>query len=196
MRAKTDEQLIEQLDRGAPEALDELYRRYARPLHVFCATTMSARAPEDVVHDVFLWVIRASDQFASARASFRTWLFRIARNRCIDLARREATLEVGSLEEGVRMERDGRGATLRDAVAGAEAEPGAAPSLVAQAVRACLEALSNEDERQAIVLYYLGGKVYREVGAILDRSTSMAQKLVRQAREKMRRCLVHRGVEA
>ena len=196
MRTETDEQLIARLDRGAPEALDELYRRYARPLHVFCAATMSSGASEDVVHDVFLRVIRASDQFASARASFRTWLFRIARHRCIDLARREATLEVGSLEDGVGMPRDGKGATVGDAVAGAETEPAATPSLVAQAVRACIASLRNEDERHAIVLYYLGGKVYREVGAILDRSTSMAQKLVRQAGEKMRRCLVRRGVEA
>jgi len=67
---------------------------------------------------------------------------------------------------------------------------------VMAAVRACVERLQREEERQAFVLYYLVGKIYREVGEALGKSTSMAQKLVGLARERMRHCLSGKGVSA
>ena len=91
MNQLTDEQLVERLQGGQAGALDQLYARYAKKLHVFCS--YNARSdrldPEDLVQDVFLRVIKSAHTFDPGKASFRTWLFRIARNRCIDANRRE-----------------------------------------------------------------------------------------------------------
>ena len=80
----TDEELMERLKGGETDAIDELYKRYARRLHAFCYRITSSEASEDLVQDVFMRVITAAHKFDSGKASFRTWVFRIARNRCID----------------------------------------------------------------------------------------------------------------
>ena len=49
----------------------------------------SADEAEDLTADVFLRAVRAEARFDPARASVRTWLFRIARHALLDHARRE-----------------------------------------------------------------------------------------------------------
>ena len=73
--------------------------------------------PEDVVHDVFMRVVEAVDNFNPQKASFRTWIFRIARNRCIDLIRREEKITLIPLEKPLRQNTSERGATLKDTLA-------------------------------------------------------------------------------
>ena len=113
----TDEQLVERLKKGKTRALDELYRRYAKSLYAFCATISGTTDPEDVVHDVFMRVIESADAFNPQRASFRTWIFRIARNRCIDLARHEKSLTMVSLEKPFRYADGSQNNTLRETLA-------------------------------------------------------------------------------
>lgn len=196
----TDEQLIERLQQGHTGALDELYRRYARRLYAFCQTLVRASGAHDagdLVQDVFLRVIKGAHTFDPEKAAFRTWVFRIARNRCIDVGRRERLVRF--LPIGRREEREA-GAT--DLVAeedlvdeGEDVARTVARASSVEAVRDCIDALENEDEKQAIVLYYLGGKVYREIGEILGKSTSMARKRVQAAQVKVKRCLEGKGVE-
>jgi RNA polymerase sigma factor (sigma-70 family) len=69
-------------------------------------------------------------------------------------------------------------------------------SSVLQAVRDCIAELQQDNERQAILLYYLRGKVYREIGDTLGESLSMARNRVKAAREKVRQCLERRGIDA
>ncbi|WP_300377885.1 sigma-70 family RNA polymerase sigma factor [Henriciella sp.] len=56
-----------------------------------------ARA-EEIVQDVMLTVWRKADQFDEARASVSTWIFRIARNRQIDLFRQAVRPELSAEE--------------------------------------------------------------------------------------------------
>jgi RNA polymerase sigma-70 factor (ECF subfamily) len=49
----------------------------------------SADEAEDLTADVFLRAVRAEHRFDPARASARTWLFRIARNALLDHVRQE-----------------------------------------------------------------------------------------------------------
>jgi RNA polymerase sigma factor (sigma-70 family) len=63
-----------------------------------------------------------------------------------------------------------------------------------EAVRDCINELKNKDERLAILLYYLGGKVYREIGEILGKSTSTAKNRVQSAQDQIKRCLEAKGV--
>ena len=67
---------------------------------------------------------------------------------------------------------------------------------VLDVLRACIEALADESERQALLLYYLGGKVYREVGQMLGRSTSTAKNRIESARRQLKHCLEEQGVHS
>jgi RNA polymerase sigma-70 factor, ECF subfamily len=69
-------------DDSAGALLDQLYRR---PLTRFCTSYLGAAGAEaeDVVQDVFLRVLAAD----VVPDNFRAWLYRITRNRCLDLLR-------------------------------------------------------------------------------------------------------------
>ena len=189
----TDEQLIRQLQQGKTRALEELYRRYAKPLYLFCAASTRASDPEDIVHDVFARVIEAADRFNPQKALFRTWLFAIARNRCIDLGRREEKVKTVSLDQPISMSE--RETTLKDILPDEQenAEQRLARESEIDAVRDCISRLQSDDEQKALLLYYTGEKVFREIGEILGKSTSMAKNYVAAAQEKVKRCLERKG---
>jgi RNA polymerase sigma-70 factor (ECF subfamily) len=194
----TDEQLMGQLQQGNAGALDELYRRHARGLYVFCRNLAPvSHDPEDLVQDVFLRVIKSAHTFDPQRASLQTWLYRIARNRCIDVARRASLIHF--LPIGRRAESDERRQeTVPEDVLVDERqdlEALAAKADAADAVRDCIDRLEHRDEKQAILLYYVSGMVYREIGEVLGKSTSMARNRVKAAQEKVKQCLESKGID-
>src|SRR5688500_17511949 len=90
--ASSDATLVERLpfDRSGDE-LRELYRRYARELFGFATSALRDRAlAEEVVQDVFAQLWRHAHDYDGRRASVRTWLYAIARNRIVDAHRRAA----------------------------------------------------------------------------------------------------------
>jgi RNA polymerase sigma-70 factor (ECF subfamily) len=75
---------MQRLSAGEPEALDLLFRRHHERLHALCARlTSDATAADDLVQETFLRVLRFARTFEQ-RARFTTWLYRIARNVCLD----------------------------------------------------------------------------------------------------------------
>jgi RNA polymerase sigma-70 factor (ECF subfamily) len=90
--ASSDATLVERLpfDRSGDE-LRELYRRYASELFGFATSALGDRElAEEVVQDVFAQLWRHAEDYDQRRASVRTWLYAIARNRIIDAHRRAA----------------------------------------------------------------------------------------------------------
>jgi RNA polymerase sigma-70 factor (ECF subfamily) len=194
----TDEQLIEQLKKGETDALDELYRRYSKKLYAFCYNIARSQNPEDLVQDVFMRVIESAKSFNHRKSSFGTWIFRIARNRCIDLIRREGKIKFTSREEKMGQDNGEEGFTQEDTVVDrrVNVEETVVKASMIEAMRECIGEIRDEEEKHAILLYYISGKVYREIGAILGKSTSMARNLVKSAQEKVKRCLERKGIDS
>jgi RNA polymerase sigma factor (sigma-70 family) len=192
----TDEQLMEQLRSGETDAIDELYQRYARTLYAFCYSITRSEAAEDLVHDVFMRVITSARRFNPGRASFRTWVFRIARNRCVDFVRRREKVRFVPIGGGAGQ--DDEENSLQNTIMDdrANAEEAMVNASVIEAVRECIDELNNDQEKHAIVLYYMAGKVYREIGEILGRSTSMAKNRVKSAQDKVKRCLERKDIDS
>src|SRR5919199_2573296 len=70
-------------------AFSELYDRYGGLVYGAGMRYLGDRTlAEDLVQDVFVSVWRNAASFDSSKAGFSTWVYRIARNRAIDLARR------------------------------------------------------------------------------------------------------------
>jgi RNA polymerase sigma-70 factor (ECF subfamily) len=84
---ETDEALYLRVRQGDILAFDELYARYAPRLYGFLASLLRSRADaEDVFHDSFMRALEAENVELYAGA-FRGWLFRIARNRALNVIR-------------------------------------------------------------------------------------------------------------
>lgn len=187
----TDEQLIAQLEEGNAEALDELYRRYAKKLYVFLSNMMKAPDPEDMVHDVFIRVIEKAHQFNPRKASFRTWMFRIAQNQAINVLRRQKIVRFSSLEQNISKDDGSRALYLKDTLEASG--QGIDESGLMRAVRQCIGELKKDVERRALLLYHILEKNYEEISEVFQKSISAVRKYVIAAEEKVRNCLERKG---
>src|ERR1051325_361018 len=82
-----DETLIAAVAEGDRRALEELCRRWERPLYQFIHRHTGGRDVEDLHQETWLRVVRAARRF-DPRRRFSTWLFQIALNLCRDWHRR------------------------------------------------------------------------------------------------------------
>jgi RNA polymerase sigma factor (sigma-70 family) len=112
LRLKTDEQLIALTRRGQQGAFEVLVQRYQSRLLAFCRHMLgSTEDAEDVLQEVFTASFNA--MLADERPiNARPWLYRIARNRCLNHLRRPAHAGQDSMDI---FETDG-GATTADTV--------------------------------------------------------------------------------
>src|SRR5918999_4520150 len=148
--APSDATLVERLPRDdSGDELRELYRRYSGQLFGFACNALGDRElAEEVVQDVFARAWRHADGYDRRRASVRTWLYTIARNRVVDARRRAAVRPevAGAAEPESPAELD---RTLEQAV-------------LRWQVAAALARLSPE-HREVIRLAHYGGLTLREI---------------------------------
>jgi RNA polymerase sigma-70 factor, ECF subfamily len=82
-----DEVLYARVKQGDMAAFDELYARHAARLFGFLRSQLPTPADaEDVMHEAIMATLE-SREVVFDRGSFRTWLYRIARNRVLNRAR-------------------------------------------------------------------------------------------------------------
>lgn len=98
------EQWVNQCRRGQTAAYAEIVKALRSSLLDFLyRMTRSREMAEDLGQEAFLRAFMRLDRFDERKASFSTWLFRIARNLCIDQFRKERHKWV-SLDEGSEFE--------------------------------------------------------------------------------------------
>ncbi|MGD8452669.1 MAG: sigma-70 family RNA polymerase sigma factor [Phycisphaerae bacterium] len=96
-----DDALVEQAQRGRPQAFAELVARYQDRVYNVCYRLCGQEADAlDLTQSTFLKALEALPQF-EARSTFYTWLFRIAVNLAFSQRRRERRRRTVSLSEAV-----------------------------------------------------------------------------------------------
>lgn len=87
---ESDESLYARVKHGDLPAFDELYARYSARLYGFLRAQLpGASDAEDLFHETMLATLESAEVTFEG-ASFRTWLFRIARNRVLNRLRSTA----------------------------------------------------------------------------------------------------------
>ncbi|WP_254432779.1 RNA polymerase sigma factor [Pseudomonas koreensis] len=82
--ASSDEALLARYREGDGAAFETLYARHRQSLYRFLlGLSGKPELADEVFQDTWLSLIRSASQ-PQGRATFRTWLFQIARNRLID----------------------------------------------------------------------------------------------------------------
>jgi RNA polymerase sigma-70 factor (ECF subfamily) len=87
---REEQQLVEGLLVGDPDAVRSLYTRFGRPVYTLGLRLLGTReAAEELTQDVFLTAWRKAARFDAARGRLSTWLMTIAHNLAVDRLRRE-----------------------------------------------------------------------------------------------------------
>jgi RNA polymerase sigma factor (sigma-70 family) len=95
------DQMLRVRDSRDKEAFSELFSHFAPRIKGYLMKSgASATVAEECAQDVMTTLWRKSDQFDPTRASVATWIFTIARNRRIDILRRDRRPEPEDLPWG------------------------------------------------------------------------------------------------
>lgn len=101
------EQMVRIRDSGDETAFAELFSHFAPRVKAFLLKSGANEAmAEDCMQDVMATIWTKSHLFDPARASVATWIFTVARNRKIDLIRRQRRPEPQDLPWGPEHEPD------------------------------------------------------------------------------------------
>jgi len=176
----SDGELLRLLARQEAHALEVLYARYSAYVMGISLRILGNREEaEEVVQDVFWQLWNARLQYDPARGRFSTWLFSVARFRCLD-----------------RLRRHGR-APLRASLA--ELEATQAPDdqegeafLVERSkeVRAVLARLPGQ-QRAAIELAFFHGLTHEEIAERTGDALGTVKSRIRRGLARLREALAH-----
>lgn len=176
---------------GDTEAFRQLVERHSRSIfQVAYRMTANRDDADEVVQETFLRAYRRLGKFES-RSSFKTWLYRIAVNCCLDL------LESRKVREGSRVfEREGEAPIILQAPSDRPSpERMAMSAQTEQAIRRALDLLTPV-ERTAFLLRHLEGKSMEEIAQVLQIKVGASKNCVYRAVQKMRKALapgLHEG---
>src|SRR5881227_2195317 len=168
LRLKGDEQLIDLTRKGQHGAFEVLVQRYQSRLLAFCRHMLnSTEDAEDVLQEVFAAAFNA--MIADARAiNARPWLYRIARNRCLNHLRRPTSAGQDSMDV---FERDG-GASTADTVHKREEF---------RQIVADVQDLP-ETQRTALLLREIDALSYDDIATAMDTTVPSVKSLLVRAR--------------
>jgi len=162
---------------GDGRAFEDIYRALSGPVYSYLTTQVRRREDaEDLTGQVFLEAMRGVRAFTGDSSAFRGWLFRIAHNRAVDLARRLSRRPEASLEE----------AETIPEILGTEdrALSGVAYTRVWQAVQAL-----PEQQRRVITLRLGAGLSAREIADALGKRIGTVKALQHRALVTLSRTL-------
>jgi RNA polymerase sigma-70 factor, ECF subfamily len=155
-------------------ALSEVMARFGPVVYGMARRVVAEPAfAEEVAQDTFLALWRRPGAFDPARGTLQAWLLGVARNKAIDLVRRE---------ESLRKTKD---ALQKEAETESKIHSQDERMEDREEVRAALSQLS-ELQREAIVLAYFGGRTYREVADELGIPEGTAKTRLRDGLSKLK----------
>jgi len=155
---RSDEELMQALAGDELAAFDALFRRHYETVRALCArVTASDGSSDDLAQETFLRVLRHRATFRGD-ARFTTWVYRIARNVC--------------LEQLARQARDRRIAERwsSEATTGTSDERTDDTELLALAMRSL-----TSEQREVLVLCRYHDLPFAEIGEILGCSAGAAR---------------------
>lgn len=176
MSQDNDAALLLAFQRGDEAAFRLLYERNTRAMIAYCHRFVrdAARA-EELAQDVFVKLYRSAHRYRPS-ARFKTFLYRVATNHCLNEVRRAEFTARAADRPG-----DGPAPDL-DALPSGAADPHdeAVARSLEQAVTALLGALP-EKQRAAFVLCRFEGMSYEEIAETLETSVSAVKSLIHRA---------------
>lgn len=185
-KERSDEQLMLDYAGGDVAAFEELMGRHERPLFFYILRSCGRRElAEEILQEVFLKVIKASDRYKPT-AKFTTWVYTIARNLCVDKARKRNRVDETSLDTPAG--KDPEAPALVERLADPQAKASGV-EYERHAFRQKLdEALATlpEEQREVFMLREISGLKFKEIAETVGCKVPTAKSRLRYALEALR----------
>ena len=170
----SDDHVIASVLAGETSEFRKLVEQYHRPVYRFARSLIGdEHDAEDITQEVFLAAFDHLASFDSARATLLTWLFTIARNRCVNYLKRKRPLIDGE------MIGDTQPAVVSDETARKE---------FWGRLDQALEALPME-QKAAFVLAEIEGLPYADIADIEQTSLGTVKSRIHRAKQRLRAVL-------
>jgi RNA polymerase sigma-70 factor, ECF subfamily len=170
--------------KGDVSAYRTLVTRHHAPIYRFCFRSLRHKeAAADATQEVFLKVVKQAPTWTQ-KAKVTTWLYTLARNHCIDEARKAKFRRTDSLDDTTPDER----------VAG-DARPGDAmidDKRLRIAIAAGLQQLPDE-QRQVFLLRQVSGMAFQDIGDIVGAGENTVKSRMRYALAALQKHLQEAG---
>jgi RNA polymerase sigma factor (sigma-70 family) len=171
-RQDPDGDLVTRVAGGDQEAVRELVDRHITALMAVARRLLgSQHDAEEIVQEVFLRVWANAAKWQPGRATFATWMHRVAINLCYDRLRRRREITVDTLPD------------LPDP--GPSPDRGLEDEALTKRVESELQALP-ERQRAALVLCHYQGMSQTEAAEILNISVEALESLLSRARRRLK----------
>ncbi|MBL8916323.1 MAG: RNA polymerase sigma factor [Archangium sp.] len=181
---------------GDARAFSTLVQRHRGPVYNFILRYVGHRQrAEDLLQETWLKVVRSSGEW-QPKAKFTTWVYTIARNLCVDSARKETFRKTDSLDAPASQD-EAEGRSVGDLVAD---EAGQTPDRAAHNVRLrplieqALQALPSE-QREVFLLREYQGIGFKEIAEVTGVNENTVKSRMRYALEGLRKRLEELGVD-
>ncbi len=174
-----DIQRIERCKSGDRAAFEELVRHYQDRIFSLCRYMLKNRHDaEDAAQDTFIKAYQNLRNF-TPRASFYTWLYRIAVNTCLDRQKKPF------FESLFKWSAHGEEATIELRSNKPSPEKIFETHQLADALHIALSRLSTK-LRTVIILREIDGLTYEEIAEVLEVSVGTVKSRISRAKEEMK----------
>lgn len=169
-----DNMLMEQTKNGDTKAFEQLVLRHREKAIGFAFSFLTdAYMAEDIVQESFAAIYINRHRY-KAKNTFKTFLFAVVRNKCIDFIRKNKDSNIVSLEDVNLVSTE---PTLYDLIEQQERLKYSAKLL--NSLKA--------DYRTAFCLYEIYGFSYKEIAEIMDKSLPQIKIILYRARNKLQK---------
>ncbi len=192
----TDQILINNYLSGEEKSFDVLVNRYLKPIYIFIYRYIGKQEEaEDITQDVFVRVWRNLKKFDPSRSryatlrdkqtkSFKTWIFSIAKNACIDFLRKKKSIPFSEFEnereENMIIEKIVDSTPLQNEIFERKN--------IAQILTSAMEKLSP-NYRMVLFLRYNDHFTFREIAEVLKEPLNTATSQHRRALIQLKKLL-------
>ncbi len=178
----TDEKIIREILNRNIDAYKVLVDRYADAITNLCWRYLgSQEEAEDATQDVFLKAYQALEQW-EPKAKFKTWLYRIAINHCLNLLKRRQKVSFQSLS--IRNSEKDEGILSDPPSREEDAETGFIKKQRQRTIQNLIRELPI-NQRHVIILFYYQNLSYKEVAEVLNISINSVESRLFRAKQNL-----------
>ncbi|MBP6883944.1 MAG: sigma-70 family RNA polymerase sigma factor [Candidatus Pacebacteria bacterium] len=180
---ESDEEIILAFQGGDATSFKKIIDRYTPAMFNFSARLAGREKADDIVQEIFIKVWKNLGRFDATKASFKTWIFTIAKNTTTDFLRKRKDYSFTDLDKSTEKDE----LSFSENIVDENLLPDAALQKIQdkEFLDTLLEKLSP-NYKEILVLHYQEEMTFDEIGKILNKPLNTVKSQHRRAIAQLR----------